>query len=177
MAIKIIVVMAIMVYLWTDGKALLISLVVGIAWVILCAYMVGVVAVLLGSVLGIIVVGPVARLVFRKNTDSWSGVICKWLSSKAFGWMDILGGWQDKKIEALEKQRAELITPPEAPPDGMYKTRYSDTTPTQAMCPDCDGKLRAAAGGSMNVKCDACGALFNYTGFDGMLERMNHESS
>jgi len=172
---KIIAGLAAATYLYYDGKKLLVELVLGVFWTLLCVYMVAIVAMgLFPAVIGAIIIGPVARLCFGADTIQWPGKICGWIAKHGFAWVD--------KITELAAQRAELMEFPEATkdqgavthvsmPDGFYKLEFDGDKP---LCPDCKGRLLAGpeAGGSMDVMCQECETRFNYTSFNGMLERM-----
>ena len=163
-------------YLYYDGKKLLVELVLGVFWTLLCIYMVSIVTLgLFPAVIIAIIIGPIARLCFGADTIQWPGKICGWIAKHGFAWVDKISSLQDKKIAELEAQRAELLGEENRTyPDGFYKLEFKDGQP---LCPDCQGRLLAGpeAGCQMMTKCSLCHAEFMYTSFNGMLERINHD--
>ena len=86
--------------------------------------------------------------------------------------MDKISSLQDKKIAELLRNIPEPTGQENRTyPDGFYKLEFDGDKP---LCPDCEGRLLGGpeAGGSMNVMCQDCETRFNYTSFNGMLERM-----
>lgn len=136
-AMWIIGALGLLTYLWVDGKHLLREILTVIFFGCARLY-IGMVAVVafLGVVLAALI-GPVARLVFIRDTTTWGGTIICAVTNFCFGWLDKLKAYQDKKIKGLQAQKT--------------------------MCPDCGGALKQweyLGCDEYWMKCVGCGSDF-----------------
>jgi len=102
--------MALITYLWYDGKNLL-----GDIGQMLCAIIMTVyVTIVLGcvifpAIIGGILIGPFVRLLFHKDTSNWAGTVFTVVSQKAFAWVDPLKGIDEKKLAEIDAEYEALV--------------------------------------------------------------------
>lgn len=145
-------------YLWADGRKLLLNIFMMAVMLVMDVYAIIICGILSPIIMAVgLILGPFARLFNRDiNVGEWHVA----LMIKSFAMFT-----KFKKIEPTGEENKTY-------PDGFYKVEYYEE---YSICPDCYGDLLLIDPEkctSIKVKCADCGAIFNYTSFNRMLERL-----